>query len=45
MIITQADKGGTTIFWSIDEYLKETYKQLNNEEFSYELPTNHFEDY
>ena len=45
MIITQADKGGATVIWGIEEYLKEANVQLNNEEFYHELPADPFEDH
>ena len=39
IIITQADKGGSTVIWGIEEYLEEAYSHLNNTAFYRELPS------
>ena len=39
LIITQADKGGSTVIWGIEEYLQEAYSQLNNTAYYEELPS------
>ena len=41
LIATKADKGGATVIWGIDEYLKEANDQLHNKELYYEHPRDH----
>jgi len=45
LIITQADKGGATVIWGIEEYLREAENQLNNEEFYLALLADPFENH
>ena len=37
--ITKADKGGATVIWDVNDYLKEAEKQLNNQTFYKKLET------
>ena len=30
IVITKADKGGATVIWDVEDYIRESERQLNN---------------
>ena len=45
IVITKADKGGATVIWDVEDYIRESERQLNNENFYRKLDHNPIQEH